>query len=65
MNKIKGVTFESGFSKYVKKDGTISTHEYNRYRASVWVNGKTLRLGCFKTEKEAIKCIKNYNKAKN
>ncbi len=55
------ITFETGFSKYIRKDGKVTLSEHNRWRVSVNVNGKRIRLGSFKTEQEAINKLNEYN----
>lgn len=59
-SKYLGVSIERGTKKYTKKNGEVMLYPYFRWRARIWVNGKNLSLGSFKTEIEAALA---YNKA--
>ena len=59
--KGSGITYEVGFSKYIRKDGKVTISDFKRWRATVHKNGKAIRLGSFKTEEEATSALNKYN----
>ena len=57
---MKKPIFESSYTKYIKKDGTVSLYKFERWKVETKENGIRIRL-YFKTENEALFFIHLFN----
>lgn len=57
---MKNITYEEGFSKYIRKDGKVTLSEFKRWRVRIVVNGKRINKS-FMSEVAAIKYLNNHH----